>query len=128
MAGIVELLPKEFGYVVLHCHRLCFLNIFMQLQVGRARLKYNVPYPILYATEADSKDYKLFNCIQRTSNSLEALPVFFTLLLLGGIRHPITCTVLGMVYTVSRFFYFTGYSSGDPKGRLPLGYVNFLFD
>ncbi|KAJ9564732.1 hypothetical protein OSB04_000698 [Centaurea solstitialis] len=129
MAGIVELLPKEFGYVVLTVIAYCFLNIFMQIQVGRARKRYNVPYPILYATEADSKDYKIFNCIQRGhQNSLETLPIFFTLLVLGGIRFPITCSVLGVVYTVSRFFYFTGYSSGDPKGRLPLGYVNFLLD
>ncbi|KVI03016.1 microsomal glutathione S-transferase 3-like [Cynara cardunculus var. scolymus] len=127
MAGIVELLPKEFGFVVLTIIAYCFLNVFMQIQVGRARKKYNVPYPILYATEADSKDYKIYNCIQRGhQNSLEVLPIFFILMVLGGLRHPITCSVLGVVYIVSRFFYFTGYASGDPKGRLPLGKYNVI--
>ncbi|KAI3697904.1 hypothetical protein L6452_31007 [Arctium lappa] len=54
-------------------------------------------------------------------NSLERLPIFFVLMVLGGLKHPLICSALGLVYTVGRFFYFTGYSSGDPKGRLPIG-------
>ncbi|KVI08692.1 microsomal glutathione S-transferase 3-like [Cynara cardunculus var. scolymus] len=125
MAGIVELLPKEYGYIILTIIAYGFVNVYMQIQVGKARKKYKVYYPILYATEADSKDYKIFNCIQRGhQNSLESLPIFFVLMVLGGLKHPVICTALGLVYTVSRFFYFTGYSSGDPKGRLPIGKYN----
>ncbi|KAI3757599.1 hypothetical protein L6452_05141 [Arctium lappa] len=51
-------------------------------------LWYKVYYPKLYATEADSKDYKIFNCIQRGhQNSLERLPLFFVLMILGGLKH-----------------------------------------
>ncbi|KAG6403331.1 hypothetical protein SASPL_135548 [Salvia splendens] len=63
MAG-VELLPREYGYVVLVLVFYCFINFWMTAQVGRARKKYNVSYPTLYASEADNKDAKLFNCIQ----------------------------------------------------------------
>ncbi|KAL8246762.1 hypothetical protein R6Q59_007978 [Mikania micrantha] len=127
MAGIVELLPKEYGYILLTLAAYYVLNIYMQIQVGRARKKYNVLYPILYATEADSKDFKLFNCIQRGhQNSLESLPIFFVMMVVGGLKHPLICTGLGLGYTVSRYFYFTGYSSGNPKKRLPIGGFNGL--
>nr|KAJ0205887.1 hypothetical protein LSAT_V11C500263090 [Lactuca sativa] len=33
---------------------------------------------------------------------------------------------LGLAYTVTRFFYSKGYSSGDPKGCLPIGGFNGL--
>ncbi|CAH1422327.1 unnamed protein product [Lactuca virosa] len=84
--------------------------------------RYNVSYPALYATEGDTKDYKLFNCIQRGhQNSLESLPILFVLMVLEGFKHPFIFSALGLAYTVTRFFYFKGYSSGDPKGRLPIG-------
>lgn len=56
-------------------------------------------------------------------NSLEWMPLFLTFMTLGGIKHPIISSVLGFVYIVSRFFYFKGYSTGDPKKRLSVGYV-----
>ncbi|KAK9062138.1 hypothetical protein SSX86_019324 [Deinandra increscens subsp. villosa] len=125
MAGIVELLPKEYGYILFTLAAYYFVNLYMQIQVGRARKKYKVLYPALYATEADTKDYKLFNCIQRGhQNSLESLGMFYVLMVVGGLKHPLICTGLGSVYTVARFFYFTGYSSGDPKARLPIGGLN----
>ncbi|CAN4078448.1 unnamed protein product [Withania somnifera] len=126
MAG-VELLPKEYGYVILALVVYCFLNFWMSFQVGKARKKYKVPYPTMYVVEAENKDAKLFNCVQRGhQNSLEMMPMFFMLMIVGGIRHPLICASLGGVYIVSRYFYFTGYSTGDPQNRLALGLV-FLF-
>ena len=125
MAGIVDVLPKEYGYIILTIVAYVFLNLYMQIQVGKARKKYHVSYPALYATEADTKDYKLFNCVQRGhQNSLENLPLFFVLIVLGGLKHPLICSGLGVAYIIARFFYFTGYSSGDPNGRLPIGGFN----
>ncbi|KAI7724651.1 hypothetical protein M8C21_006385 [Ambrosia artemisiifolia] len=127
MTELVQLLPKEYGYIILNLVAYYFLNFYMSIQVGKARKKYNVMYPALYATEADTKDYKLFNCIQRGhQNSLETLPIFFVMMVVGGLKHPLISSGLGLVYTVSRYFYFTGYSSGDPKGRLPIGGFNNL--
>nr|XP_043608850.1 microsomal glutathione S-transferase 3-like [Erigeron canadensis] len=127
MLGIVDVLPNEYGYVILTIVAYCLFNGYMQILVLRARKKYNVPYPIMYATETDGKDYKIFNCVQRGhQNSLEALPIFFTLMILGGLKHPVACSVFGVAYIISRYFYFTGYASGDPKGRLPIGKYNNL--
>ncbi|KAD7478546.1 hypothetical protein E3N88_01682 [Mikania micrantha] len=91
MAGIVELLPKEYGYVIFTLAAYYILNLYMQIQRGH-------------------------------QNSLESLPIFFVMMVVGGLKHPLICTGLGLGYTVTRFFYFTGYSSGDPNGRLPIGW------
>ncbi|XP_073155107.1 uncharacterized protein [Henckelia pumila] len=126
MAG-VELLPKEYGYVVFVVVLYSFLNFWMASQVGRARKKYKVFYPTMYATEAENKDAKIFNCVQRGhQNSLEMMPVFFMLLILGGIKHPVICAALGVAYSVSRFYYFKGYSTGDPQKRLSIGKYGYL--
>ncbi|GFQ07444.1 microsomal glutathione s-transferase 3 [Phtheirospermum japonicum] len=121
MSG-VEQLPNEYGYVVLVLVFYCCLNLWMSFQVGGARKKYKVPYPTMYAIEAENNDAKLFNCVQRGhQNSLEMMPVFFTLMILGGIRHPLISASLGVVYSVGRFFYFKGYATGIPQKRLSIG-------
>ncbi|MED6116071.1 hypothetical protein PIB30_096652 [Stylosanthes scabra] len=89
MATIIELLPKEYGFVAVVLVLYSFLNFYMALQVGIARKRYKVPYPNLYASESEDKDVKLFNCIQRGhQNSLETMPIFFMLMILGGLKHP----------------------------------------
>ncbi|KAH7850140.1 hypothetical protein Vadar_028447 [Vaccinium darrowii] len=126
MAG-VELLPKEYGYVVLTLILYCFLNFWMGFQVGKARKKYEVFYPVMYAIESENKNAKLFNCVQRGhQNSLELMPVFFVLMILGGIRHPLICASLGLLFTIARYSYFTGYSTGNPENRLNIGKYGFL--
>ncbi|CAN6309653.1 unnamed protein product [Urochloa humidicola] len=121
MAASIEL-PKEYGYVVLVLVAYAFLNFWMSSQVGKARKKYKVFYPTLYAVESENKDAKLFNCVQRGhQNSLEMMPLFFAVLLLGGLRHPGAAAVLGALYTVARFFYFKGYATGDPRNRYKIG-------
>ncbi|KAL6507680.1 hypothetical protein OROGR_023875 [Orobanche gracilis] len=126
MAG-VDLLPREYGYVVLVLVIYSFLNLWMSFQVGGARKKYGVPYPTMYAIESENKDAKLFNCVQRGhQNSLEMMPLFFMLMILGGIRHPLICVSLGVLYSFARFYYFKGYSTGDPQRRLSIGEICFL--
>ncbi|KAF8364858.1 hypothetical protein HHK36_028193 [Tetracentron sinense] len=95
----VEFLPREFGYVVLVLYS--FLNFWMTFQVGKARKKYKVFYPTLYALESENKDAKLFNCVQRGhQNSLEMMPMFFAMLVLGGLHRPLIAA------TRKRVFYF----------------------
>ncbi|XP_057807306.1 uncharacterized protein LOC131021990 [Salvia miltiorrhiza] len=126
MAG-VELVPKEYGYVVLVVVAYCFLNIWMSVQVGNARNKYKVFYPTMYASESENKDAKLFNCVQRGhQNSLELMPMMLVLLVLGGIRHPLIAASLGAAYTLTRYFYFKAYSTGHPKNRLAFGNSGFV--
>ncbi|GAB4836130.1 hypothetical protein Ancab_001045 [Ancistrocladus abbreviatus] len=128
MAAVgVELISKEYGYVALVLVFYCFLNFWMGFQVGKARKRYKVFYPTLYASESENKDAKLFNCIQRGhQNSLEMMPIFFILMILGGMRHPCIAAGLGLIFIVSRYFYFTGYASGDPQKRLTIGKYGFL--
>lgn len=52
--------------------------------------------------------------------------MFFMLMIVGGIKHPLLCSALGLLYIVSRYFYFTGYASGDPQKRLTIGKYGFL--
>eukprot|EP00475_Leptophrys_vorax_P025984 TRINITY_DN36379_c0_g1_i1.p1 TRINITY_DN36379_c0_g1~~TRINITY_DN36379_c0_g1_i1.p1 ORF type:complete len:146 (+),score=11.25 TRINITY_DN36379_c0_g1_i1:139-576(+) len=115
MATVV--LPDAFGAVMLVVVAAIFLHQWMGVQVGMARKKFGVPYPLMYAQESN-KHAREFNCVQRGhQNSLEALPQFFVLLLLAGLQYPWTATIAGGVYVVSRYFYFTGYATGNPDGR-----------
>ncbi|CAI0411153.1 unnamed protein product [Linum tenue] len=126
-AGVTEFLPKEYGYVALTLVGYCILNIWMSIQVVKARKKYNVPYPTLYAVESENKQASLFNCVQRGhQNSLEMMPVFFMLMVLGGLRHPCIAAALGAFFIFTRYFYFSGYATGDPKKRLTIGKYGFL--
>ncbi|ONM08449.1 Microsomal glutathione s-transferase [Zea mays] len=126
MAVSIEL-TKEYGYVVLVLVAYVFLNLWMGFQVGKARRKYKVFYPTMYAIESENKDAKLFNCVQRGhQNSLEWMPVFFVILLLGGLQHPTIAAGLGGIYIVARFFYFKGYATGVPDNRLKIGGLNYL--
>ncbi|WOL02582.1 microsomal glutathione S-transferase 3 [Canna indica] len=73
---------------------------------------------------SDALKYFIFCCWlwQRGhQNSLESMPVFFTTLLVGGLQHPVIAAGLGALYTVARFFYFKGYSTGVPENRLKIG-------
>ncbi|KAG0547946.1 hypothetical protein BDA96_01G124500 [Sorghum bicolor] len=121
MAASIEV-NNEYGYVVLVLVAYAVLNFWMSFQVGKARRKYKVFYPTMYAVESENKDAKLFNCVQRGhQNSLEMMPLFFVVLLLGGLQHPVVAAGLGALYTVARFFYFTGYATGVPANRTKIG-------
>ncbi|CAL0307676.1 unnamed protein product [Lupinus luteus] len=119
VVSVIDLLPKYYGFVAIVLVLYCFLNFYMGFQVGKARKTYNVPYPTLYASESENEHAKIFNCVQRGhQNSLETMPVFFMLMILGGLKHPIISTALGLLHTVARYFYFTGYATGEPENRL----------
>ena len=105
------------------------------LQVGQARKKYKIFYPIMYALESENKDAKAFNCVQRGhQNTLEFLPAFLVMLLLGGLQYPLAAAIFGAIYTLARIQYFRGYSTGRASGRFHggaraqwLGLVGLLF-
>ncbi|KAK1370757.1 60S ribosomal protein L19-3 [Heracleum sosnowskyi] len=123
----VEMVPKEYGYVVLMVALSGILNLWMGYQVVKARIKYNVRLPRLYALESENKDAKLFNCIQRGhQNTLEWMPLFLAFMAMGGIKHPNVSAAFGLIYVVARLFYFTGYSTGHPQKRLTVGVYNYM--
>jgi glutathione S-transferase len=107
-----------YGWVILALVANVLLNLYMAMQVGSARRKYKVPYPTMYALDSENKQAKLFNCVQRGhQNSLEFMPTFFGLLLIGGLQFPIAAAILGAIYNVGRFLYFQGYATGTVEAR-----------
>jgi glutathione S-transferase len=107
-----------YGWVILALVANVLLNLYMAMQVGSARRKYKVPYPTMYAIDSENKQAKLFNCVQRGhQNSIEYMPTFFAVLLIGGLQFPIAAAILGAIYNVGRFLYFQGYATGTVEAR-----------
>lgn len=83
-----------------------------------ARKKYNVKYPTMYASKAETKEADKFNCAQRAhQNTLENVPMFLVVALLGGLLHPLACAIGAGVYNLGKICYIYGYSRGSPEGR-----------
>ncbi|XP_069697909.1 glutathione S-transferase 3, mitochondrial-like isoform X1 [Periplaneta americana] len=105
--------PGEYGYVILVAVGSAFVLTWKAMQVGKARKKFNIPYPTMY-----SPDNTQFNCIQRAhQNTLENYPQFLLLLLVGGLEWPVASAGAGIVYLAGRIAYARGYYTGDPKKR-----------
>jgi glutathione S-transferase len=121
MATLVELLPDEYGYVVLVATFSWFVVNWMAFRVGAARKKYGVKYPEMYSSE-----HPIFNCVQRAhQNTLEVVWYTLMFLLLGGLQHPRISAVGGLVWLVGRISYARGYYTGDPEKRLNGAYGYF---
>ncbi|KAI0242769.1 Microsomal glutathione S-transferase 3 [Lamellibrachia satsuma] len=111
---ILGMLPSNYGYVVLAGVGSIFVNMWMAINVSRARKQYDVKYPKMYSDESDA-----FNCIQRAhQNTLEMYTPFMFVLLVGGLQFPRLCAASGGVYLLGRIVYAKGYYTGDPKKRL----------
>ncbi|KAK6191630.1 hypothetical protein SNE40_003272 [Patella caerulea] len=113
MSRFAESLPEGYGHVVLIGAGSIFVNMWMAINVVRARKKFEIEYPTLY-----SPTNKEFNCIQRAhQNTLEAYPQFLMLLFVGGLQYPKITAVTGLVYLVGRVAYAIGYYTGEPEKR-----------
>ena len=129
---------SNFGLIPLVVVAVILLDIYMKIQVGKARKKYGVRYPDLYAVEGMKKrsgdnmdsghedasgvvsesDAFMFNCIQRVhQNQCENVPIFLGLLLMAGSAFPLYSGISGFVWVLGRFAYAQGYYTGDPSKR-----------
>lgn len=114
MTKIVSDLPEGYGYVVLvGCVGNTFVNMWMAINVGRARKRLGVEYPDMYSSTS-----KEFNCIQRAhQNTLEGQGTFLSMLFIGGLQYPKITAAVGTLYLASRVAFALGYYTGEPKNR-----------
>ncbi|KAJ3075621.1 Microsomal glutathione S-transferase 3 [Podochytrium sp. JEL0797] len=121
LAKMSIMIPNEYGYVIAVGALSTLYPVILGGQVGGARKRAGVPYPHMYATQAECKEDKkkyLFNCFQRAhQNLLENYPQFLFLLATAGINHPIAASGAGIVWLVGRVLYASNYQTGDPAKR-----------
>ncbi|XP_069135656.1 glutathione S-transferase 3, mitochondrial-like [Argopecten irradians] len=123
LSKIMEDLPEGYGYVILTGVGSTFVNMWMGMNVAKARKQYEVAYPNMYS------DNKVFNCIQRAhQNTLEGYPTFLMLLFVGGLQYPLTSAGAGTIYQLGRIAFAKGYSTGEPEKRRwgTFGYIGLL--
>ncbi|CAG7833624.1 unnamed protein product [Allacma fusca] len=112
-SAVVGVFPAGYGFVVLTAIGSVMLVTWKAIKVGQARQEHKIPYPALY-----SPDNMTFNCIQRAhQNTMENLPQFLCLLLIGGMEMPYFCTLGGIIWIMGRIAYARGYYTGDPRKR-----------
>lgn len=114
-APLASQLPRGFGLVLLVAVHNWFVLMWQALQVGKARKQFEVKYPTLYESKADSQ----FNRVQRAhQNSLEWNPGFLLFLLAGGVTCPLSSAAAGVVFNQGRVAYAKGYYGGSPHQGL----------
>uniref|UniRef100_M4B3X4 Glutathione S-transferase 3, mitochondrial n=1 Tax=Hyaloperonospora arabidopsidis (strain Emoy2) TaxID=559515 RepID=M4B3X4_HYAAE len=117
----VELQPAH-GFVPLLIVGLLFVNVWAGILVGKARKRYGIEYPQMYA-EKNDKNAKAFNCVQRGhQNVLESIPIFLALLFTSSIYRPQIAAMAGLFRILGFIMYMRGYASGDPKKRMQGGF------
>jgi glutathione S-transferase len=87
--------PPAYGFVVIGAGIGPFItNMYLSGAVMKGRKEYNVQYPNCYATPGYHKNADEFNRIQRShQNFLEGLDQYIVMTVLGGLKHPIACSV-----------------------------------
>ncbi|KAM9476877.1 microsomal glutathione S-transferase 3b [Clarias gariepinus] len=121
---ILDILPANFGYVILTYFYSWVMLTYLGVNVGRARKKYDVKYPTMYSTKDD-----MFNCIQRAhQNTLEVYPQWLVFQTIAALVYPTAAAVLGVIWVTSRFSYAWGYYTGDPAKRMngAYGYIGLF--
>jgi glutathione S-transferase len=121
-------LSKEHGYAAGVALSSWLVLQYMGVNVMKARKRYNVDYPALYASDSNAQG-KAFNCVQRGhQNTLENYPQFLLMLGLGSIKYPLISSIGGAIYLLGRIAYFEGYSTGQPEKRQygAFGYIGFF--
>ena len=108
------------------------------INVAKARKKYGITYPTLYATKddidakgkcKDAKDVLAYNCAQRAhQNTVENMSTVQLLGALNGLLFPRFAAGCLLTYAIGRVLYGYGYTSGGPTGRMAGGLISHIGD
>ncbi|RFU26685.1 Glutathione transferase/Glutathione peroxidase/Peroxidase, partial [Scytalidium lignicola] len=107
------------SYVILAAASTFLLNTVHSINTGKLRKAAKVPYPQTQA-EPSRTDIEAmrFNCAQRAHmNYLEQQPSLLGALLIAGVKFPLISAGLGVFWSVSRYMYMVGYSTGAENGK-----------
>lgn len=119
VAAASSLLPPQYGFVLASLASTAALLQWLAIRVALARREYGVDYPKMYADDGTEQG-KTFDCIQRAhQNTLETAPAQMVLISLLGVAHPVPAAAAQAAWVAGRVVYALGYSTGDPKARLP---------
>ncbi|KAI8620377.1 hypothetical protein BC830DRAFT_1099348 [Chytriomyces sp. MP71] len=114
-------LHSDFGYVIGVGALSVLYPFVLGGQVGGQRKKAKVPYPFMYASQAECAEDRnklTFNCYQRAhQNYLENFPGFLFLLASAGLEHPQVAAAVGLLWLFGRWRYASNYQKGDPSKR-----------
>ena len=103
------------------------VNQWMAVEVVKARKRFSVPYPTMYAEGASENAFN-FNSVQRAHmNFVEAQALMLAITAaVAAARGPRDAAVLLAVWTAGRIAYFLGYSKTGPSGRMAGALVSNL--
>merc|ERR1712203_1264858 len=103
-------------------------NMYLTINVVKARKKYKVEYPALYAP-GNHPNADEFNSVQRAhQNTLENWAPVQLLMAFNGILHPKFAAACGAIWAAGRVIYGRGYAGGGPEGRKIGGLISHLGD
>jgi glutathione S-transferase len=121
MSSVTTNIPTGCTWVLVSIFSIILVLHFQSAAVSRARKRAGIPYPQLYAEQAQqeaSKDAMKFNCTQRAhQNTLENVPMVVLSTLIGAIHYPTYAAVGCGIWSFGRILYTLGYSTGDPSRR-----------
>merc|ERR1712153_114788 len=133
----MTMLPDGYGLVFAGLFATLIANFYLVINVVKARKKFGVKYPALYADAShidgklckDEKDVAEFNCAQRAhQNTCENMSTIQLLGALNGLLFPTFAGSCLLIFAVGRILYGRGYVSGGPDGRMLGGIVSHLGD
>merc|ERR1711907_71898 len=129
-------LPQDYGYVFASLFMTVIANFYLVVLVIKARKKYGIEYPTLYANKdhidekskcKDEQDLQAYNCAQRAhQNTAESMPTIQLLGALNGLLFPRFAAGCLAIYAVGRIVYGNGYVGGGPTGRKLGGILSHL--
>lgn len=118
-ASAAALLPPQYGLVLASLASTAALLQWLAIRVALARREYDVQYPKMYVDDGTERGRR-FDCVQRShQNTLETAPAQMVLIALLGLAHPVPAAAAQAAWVAARAAYAIGYSTGDPKERLP---------